>query len=187
MTLPINKLFTFSLFVTLQMIASTHSIAEPDKTKIPEELKVIRDAVGVWDAKIEVWPQGLDSPSITFKGVETNRAYGKHWLASDFDSEYKGNTIKVHSIVGYDLETKQLVGTVIDHGPYAAKMIGEYDKKSKTINWTTKAKDAEGKPIVQKTSVTQKSPTERFLVLSVPDKDGDGIIKFMEITFVKRK
>lgn len=153
----------------------------------PIELDVLKSTVGVWDAEIEVWPQGLDSPSIKFKGVETNRPYGRHWIASDFDSEFGDQTIKVHSIVGYDLDQNQMVGMVIDDGPYAADMIGDYEPESKTTNWTTKVKDANGKPIVQKTSVTQKNADERVLVLSVPSKEKDVFTKFMQIRFVRRK
>ena len=154
---------------------------------IPVELNALKAAVGVWDAEIEVWAQGPDSPSIKFKGVETNRAYGDYWIASDFDSEYQGQTMKVHSIVGYDLDKKKMVGTVIDHGAYSASMIGDYDKDSKTLSWITNAKSATGDPLVQKTTITQTDETERVLVLSVPGKEENDFIKFMQIKFVKRK
>ena len=153
----------------------------------PIELKVLRTYVGVWDAEIEVWPSGLDSDSIRFKGVETNRLYGKHWIASDFDSSFEGETMKVHSIVGYDLDRKKLVGTVIDHGPYAASMTGDYDQESKTVRWTTEAKAPNGDPMVQKTRITQKSSEERVLVMSVPGGQTADLTKFMEIGFTKRK
>lgn len=150
-------------------------------------LEALKSYVGVWDAEIEVWPDGPDSPSIRFKGVETNRAYGEYWLASDFDSEFMSQTMKVHSIVGYDLDRKKLIGKVIDHGPYAATMTGEYDNESKTVHWMTEVKDPTGKPIVQRTVVTQKSADERVLLLSVPGKQKHEFTKSMEIVFVKRK
>ena len=161
--------------------------AQEKPTSQPIELEALKASVGVWDAEIEVWPQGLEAPSIKFKGVETNRPYGEHWLASDFDSEFMGQTMKVHSIVGYDLTRKKLVGTVIDHGPYAASMTGDFDKSSGTITWMTEAKDPSGKPIVQRTSVTQNSADERTLVLSVPGEKENEFNKFMQIRFVKRK
>lgn len=160
---------------------------ENPKPPLPVELEVLSASVGVWDAEIEVWPQGLDSPSIKFKGVETNRPYGKHWIASDFDSEFMGQTIKVHSIVGYDLDRKKMVGMVIDHGPYSASMTGDYDEESKTVRWKTEAKTPGGKPMVQQTLVTQKKADERVLVLSVPGNQQDEFRKFMQIKFVKRK
>ena len=95
--------------------------------------------------------------------------------------------MKVHSIVGYDSDQKKMVGTVIDHGPYAATMTGDYDKKSKTVSWMTKAKDTSGKPMLQKTLVTQKSDDERVLVLMVPGDKKDDFNKFMQINFVRRK
>jgi len=177
--------YTLSTALIVGLALSCFAQEEPKST--PIELEVLKASMGVWDAEIEVWPQGLDSPSIKFKGVETNRPYGKHWLASDFDSEFGGQTMKVHSIIGYDLDNKKMVGTVIDHGPYAASMTGDYDKESKTISWMTKAKAANGNPMVQKTLVTRKTADERVLVLMVPGAKKDEFKKFMQIKFVKRK
>ncbi len=176
-----------ALLTTLAFGFAMSCIAEEAPKSKPIELAALKTYLGVWDAEIEVWPRGLDSPSIKFKGVETNRAYGEHWISSDFDSEFMGETMKVHSIVGYDLEQKKMVGTVIDHGPYAASMTGDYDEESKTLTWMTKAKDANGKPMVQKTLVTQNSADERVLVLMVPGEEKDAFTKFMQIKFVKRK
>jgi len=162
-------------------------LAQEKAISKPIELEVLKASLGVWDAAIEVWPEGPGSPSIKFKGVETNRPYGDFWIASNFDSEFMGQTMKVHSIVGYDLDRKKLVGTVIDHGPYAARMTGDYDKDSKTVRWKTEAKGLDGKPIVQQTLVTQKSADERMLVLSTPSEEKGRFTKFMEIRFVKRK
>lgn len=75
----------------------------------------------------------------------------------------------------------------IDHGIYAAKMTGDYDMKSKTVTWQTEAKDANGKPMVQTTMVTQKKADERILVLMVPGQDKNEFTKFKQIKFVKRK
>ena len=175
-----------ALFTALQFGAALPCIAQETPPAKPIPLEVLQASVGVWDADIEVWPQGPDAPSLKFKGVETIRPYGEYWIASDFDSEFMGQTMKLHSIVGYDLDEEKLVGTVIDHGPYAASMTGDYDPESKTVAWTTKAKDVNGTPIVQKTSVTQESADERVLVLNVPGKDKDEFTRFMQIRFVRR-
>ena len=80
-----------------------------------------------------------------------------------------------------------MVGTIIDHGPYAARMTGDYDKKSKTVRWKIEAKDTNGKPMVQKSLITQKNANERVLVLMVPGEKKNEFTKFMQIKFVKRK
>ena len=153
----------------------------------PVELEVLKSYVGVWDAEIEVWPEGPDLPSIKFKGVETNRLYGEYWIASDFDSEYMDETMRVHSIVGYDLDRKKMVGTIIDHGPYAATMTGGYEVKSKTVRWEIKAKDVDGTPIVQQVLSTQENANQRLMVLMVPGEKKNEFKKFMQIRFVKRQ
>lgn len=181
-------MLTESTLLAVLVLGLALSGAAQDKPEAkPIELEVLKASIGVWDAEIEVWSQGLDSPSIKFKGVETNRPFGEHWIASDFDSEFMGQTMKVHSIVGYDLDRKKLVGTVIDHGPYAATMTGNYDKDSKTVSWKTEAKMPNGTPMVQRTSVTQKKVDERLLVMSVPGQQKGELKKFMQIRFVKRK
>lgn len=189
----------YSMIVLLAWTSSVHAQETPvtkaqatpqlkaQENPAAAELEMIKDSIGVWDAEIQVWAEGLDKPPVKFKGVETNTAYGDHWLASNFDSEVGGQTMRVHSIVGYDLDKKMLVGTVIDYGPYHAKMEGTYDKATKTVSWVTKAKTVAGNPLIQRTTVTTKSPTERVLVLTVPGEKENEFNKFMEIRFTKRK
>ena len=173
--------------IALMVCLCGHSFAQDRAANEPPELAVIRNYVGVWDAEIEVWPQGPTSPSTKFKGVETNRAFGTHWIASDFDSEFMGQTMSVHSIVGYDLDKKSLVGTIVDAGPYAATMTGKWDKKSNSVTWTTNGKTPSGDPILQETVIRQESPNERVLILSTPGKPKQKFSKFMQIKFVRRK
>jgi hypothetical protein len=179
-------LFKSTLSTALVFDFALSCMAQDKPKAKPIELEVLKAYIGVWDAEIEVWPAGPESPSTKFKGVERNRPYGEYWIASDFDSEFMGQTMKVHSIVGYDLDQEKMVGTVIDHGPYAASMTGDYDVKSKTVRWITEAKDPNGKPMLQKTLITQKNANERVLVLSVPGKQKDDFTKFMQIRFVKQ-
>ena len=176
-----------ALWTTLVFVLANCCTAQEQPKSTPIELEVLKASVGVWDAEVEVWSQGPNSPSMKFEGVETNRPYGGYWIASDFDFEFEGQTTKVHSIVGYDLDKKKMVGKVIDHGPYAATLIGDYDDKSKTVHWITEAKDQNGKPILQKTLVTQKNADERVLVLMVPGAKKGEFTSCMQIRFIKRK
>ena len=151
-------LLKHTIHAALLLGVASCCLAQEKTTSEPIELEALKAAAGVWDAEIEIWPQGPDSASLKLKGVETNRPYGEHWLASDFDSEFDGQTMKVHSIVGYDLDKQEMVGTVVDHGPYAASLTGRYDADSKTVHWVTKGKNIDGTPIVQKTSIAPKKP-----------------------------
>lgn len=156
-----------------------------EKTESPAELAVLKSMVGVWDAKFEVWPNGGDK--LEFTGTETNTAHGKHWISSDLVSEYMGQSMTVHSIVGYDLDQKKLVGTIVDHGPYAASMAGEFDEETKTVKWKIEAKDLAGNRMVQHTSMTMKSDSERVLVLKMPGAKEGEFKKMMQVTYTKRK
>lgn len=170
-----------ALSTTLFLAISLLCFAEEEKAAAPAELAFIKSSIGTWDAEIVVWPQGPDAPTITFKGVETNKAFGEHWLASDFVSEYQGEPMKVHTLLGYDLDKKSLVGTIVDHGPYAATMTGNYDSKTKSVKWLTKAKFPDGKPLIQHTTVTHTDANKRLLVMEMGGK------KYMEIRYTKRK
>jgi hypothetical protein len=181
-------MLTKTLLATALLLGLVVScIAQEAPDSKPVELELLNASIGDWDALIEIWPAGPDSPSSIITGVETNRPFGEYWIASDFDSEFMGQNINVHSIIGYDLDQQKLVGTVIDQGPYAAKMIGEYDKASQTVRWLTEAKAPGGEPMVQQTVVTQKRADERVLVLSVPGEKEGEFTKFMQIRFTKRK
>lgn len=179
--------FRVTVVVTLLVVLGGAAIAQDENNAGPVELGVLKASVGVWDAEIEVWAAGPDGETTKFSGVETVRAFGQHWIASDFEFEFMGQSEIVHSIVGYDLDKKQLVGTVIDQGPYAAQMTGKYDKESSTVHWVTEAKMPNGDPMVQKTTITQKSEEERTLVLSMPGPTEGEFVKFMQIEYKKRK
>lgn len=173
------------VFAFMILGSGLEATAQQESSGKPKELKWIQGSVGVWDASIEVWPQGPDGASIKFKGVETNKAYGEYWISSDFDSSFMGQEQKIHSIVGYDLDKKKLVGTIVDAGPYAATMTGEFVEKDNAVKWVTQAKGLDGKPMVQNTVLTNKSATERELVMLVPGKEGK-FNTFMRIVFTKR-
>lgn len=182
-----NRPILVGLIASLQVAAALSSHAQEPGAAKPIELDLLKGYVGVWDAEIEVWPAGPEAPSIKFNGVEKNRPYGQHWISSDFDSEYGGQVIKVHSIVGYDLDKQKMFGMIIDDGPYAATMTGEYDPESKAVTWMTAAKTPDGQPMVQKTLVTHMGADERVLVLSTPGDEQGKFKKFMQIRFVRRK
>lgn len=178
--MKILSVLVFSLLLCIPAI----SIAEEEK---PVELEALQAHVGVWDAQINVWASGPDADPLTFKGVETIRVYGEYWIVSDFDSEMNGETMRVHSVVGYDLDKGQLVGTIVDHGPYAATMTGEYKKETKTIHWVTKAKDLTGNPISQDTTAKLESDDVRTLEMLLPGPNEGEKVKFMHIRYIKRK
>lgn len=175
-----------TLAAVLALLSSLPVVAQDEAPAKPSELEMLKASVGVWDAHCEVWPQGPGSNPVKFKGVETIRAYGEYWLTSDFDSSFMGQTTKVHSLMGYDLDKKKLVGTIVDQGPYSASMTGVYDTKTKTTHWETRAKHPSGKPMLQKTSIAHKSSTERLLTLKMPNEKGE-FAPYMQIRLVKRK
>ena len=152
----------------------------------PPELQVLKNTIGVWDTAIEVWAQGPDGPSVQFDGVETVTAFGDYWMSSDSVSTFMGRTMKVHSLVGYDIDEGKLVGTIVDDGPYKATLSGEYDPDTKSVTWMIKGKDPVGTEYFQKSVVTEISENERLLVLYLPVAVGEGYTRLMEVTYTRR-
>ncbi|GAB4190252.1 MAG: hypothetical protein Kow00108_25900 [Calditrichia bacterium] len=174
------------MVVILMMLVILGVSGQPDGLK-KKNLDFLQQYVGVWEATFRVWPFGPDSTMFTFAGVETIRNYGEYWLASDLETEYNGEITKVHSIMGYDPDSKKFKGFIIDQGPYMAKMTGENLPGDSTIHWTIKGKFPNGKELIQKTVDTFISPTERHLEMLVPDKSGEKFVTMMEIHYIKRK
>ena len=176
-----------TLTAVLVLSVSLSCIAQEPVWLKPPELEVLKAAIGVWHAQVEVWPEGPDSPSILFDCIETNRPYGDYWIISDFEFFFKGGSTKGGGIFGYDLDKKKLVGITVDDSPFAGSMTGKYDPESKTVHWTKKAKDAKGNPIVQKSTVTQVGKYERVLVMMTPGEKEGEFVKTMEVHYFKRK
>jgi hypothetical protein len=49
----------FACMVILFLMQTFPVLAEKKEKAKPAELEVLKASVGVWDAKIEVWPQGV--------------------------------------------------------------------------------------------------------------------------------
>ncbi|MCC9641338.1 DUF1579 domain-containing protein [Rhodopirellula sp. JC740] len=187
----IRKFFFATALLACGVYSAGTTVSANDEPKgngksTPAELRALRAMVGEWDVSVEVWPKGKDKPSIQFAGTETNRPFGQHWIASDLVTTYQDREVRVHSIIGYDLDQKSLVGTIVDHGPYAATMKGELDADTKTIHWTTHAKTPDGKPMLQKTSVTQMTGKQRVLTMMVPGKTEGEMTEVMKIEYTKK-
>lgn len=179
-----HKLFLSVVFLGLTATVSGQD-AKSSKSDY-SELDWIKDSVGVWDAAAEVWPNGPDKPSIQFKSVETNTAHGTNWISSDLDTEFNGQKMNVHSIVGFDPGKKKLVGFIVDDGPYPATLTGTFDAKKRSVQWITKGNQPDGTPLVQRTTLTNKDSKTRILILKVPGKEKGEFITTMKMTFIKR-
>ena len=182
----VTTAIAFALYAALSLPAEEVMQEGGKESGQPAELEVIKGSIGVWDAEVEVWPNGPDNAAMKMKGVETVEAHGQYWLASDLSVDFNGEKMVVHSVVGYDLDEKKLTGWAVDQGPYKAKMVGEYDKDKKMVKWTIHGKNVDGSKMTQHTEITQSSDSERRLVLYMPGED-DKLRKQMVITYKKRK
>jgi Protein of unknown function (DUF1579) len=152
------------------------------------EHKVLAHDEGTWDAAVKWFMAGPDAEPTVSKGTEVNTLLtGGRWLLSKFEGEYEGAKFEGRGQYGFDANKGKYVGTWIDTISQSLTVLeGTYDSATKTMTYVGDGVGPDGK-----TKYTQKMVTKTkddgsrvFTLYGKTDKDE---IKFMEITYTKRK
>jgi hypothetical protein len=164
-------------------------MAQPP-AKPTAEHKLLAADEGTWDATVKSFMGGPDAEPSVSKGTEVNTVMtGGLWLLSKFDGDFNGMKFEGHGQFGYDPVKKKYVGTWIDSmSPSLSVLEGEYDAKTKTMTYVGTGFDPEhNAKYTQKMVTTAKDEDTRVFTLYMKYDDGKGDVKFMEITYQKRK
>lgn len=161
---------------------------------IPEptaEHKILAADAGTWDAVIKTYMGGPDAEPAVSKGTETNTVMtGGLWVVSQFKGDFGGIPFEGHGQFGYDPLKKKYVGTWIDSmSPGLSVLEGDYDAKTKTMTYEGDGIDATSKmKFHQKMVTTTKDDGTRVFTLFMKmGPTADKEVKFMEITYTKKK
>ena len=131
---------------------------------------------------------GPDAEPTVSKGTEVNKLLtGGRWLVSEIRRRVRGRNFEGRGQYGYDQNKDKYVGTWIDTiSPGLTVLEGTYDSATKTMTYVGDGVGPDGK-----TKYTQKMVTKTkddgsrvFTLYGKMDKDE---VKFMEITYTKRK
>ena len=167
---------------------------EGDGLPIPKptaEHKILAADEGTWDATIKSFLAGPDAEPTVSKGVEVNTVMpGGLWVLSTFRGDFGGVAFEGHGQFGYDPLKKKYVGSWIDSmSPSLSVLEGSYDAQTRTMTLVGDGVDPGTKAkYTQKMVTTSKDDDTRVFTLYMKfDAAGDDEIKFMEITYRKRK
>jgi hypothetical protein len=154
------------------------------------EHKILASDEGTWDATIKSFTSGPDAEPAISKGTEVNTVLtGGLWVVSKFDGDFGGMKFEGRGQFGYDPNKKKYVGTWIDSlNPILSVLEGEYDAKTKTMTFVGEGIGPDGKTkYTQKMVTTAKDDGTRLFTLYMKFGGAKDEVKFMEITYQKRK
>jgi hypothetical protein len=153
--------------------------------------KIMAQQEGEWDADITMTMPGSDGKPTASKskGTETNRLIGGKWLISDFKGEFFNAPFEGHGQNGYDSKKGKYVATWVDTmSTHIDLMEGTYDEKSKTLTLNAESEDpSTGKPMKLRLETQFKEDGTRVFTEYVQTEGQKEFVKFLEITYTKRK
>ncbi len=171
-------------------IITTSAMGQPPATEPTAEHKILAAEEGTWDATVKTFTGGPDAEPAVSKGTEVNTVMaGGLWVLSKFEGEFAGMKFEGRGQFGYDPLKKKYVGTWIDSiSPNLSVLEGEYDAKTKTMTYSGDGVDPNSKAkYTQKMVTTTKDDGSRIFSLLMKFEGQKDAVKFMEITYQKRK
>lgn len=149
-----------------------------------DELDVLKQDLGTWEAEMTVWMPGQDEP-VKMTGTETNTMLGS-FLVSVFKADFFGQEFEGRGQFGYDAQKKEYIGTWIDSmEPNMSFMRGQWDAEKKAMTFLTKGFNSQmGRETEGKNVVVYKE-NERLMTMFMKSEDGDWT-KSMEIKYTKK-
>jgi len=184
-----HRILAVGALSSVLLLASTGSALQaqqaPDMPKPGPEHEMLKKAVGVWDAVVEM--TGPDGAKTTSKGTETVSMIG-FWQVGQFKSEMMGQPFEGLGLVTYDPTKKKYVGTWIDSmTPGRATVESEYDAAKGTMTGTMEGPDMSGKTVRMRETTEWKPDGARVFTMYGP-KGADGREPVvMTITYKRRK
>lgn len=149
----------------------------------PPEMKVYQQDVGTWDCAVKFYYDPNAEP-VESKATEVNRMLGDMWAISEFKGEIMGAPFHGAAQMGYDLAKKKYTSTWIDSmSPFAIRMEGTYDEKTKTLTSFGKMKDPTGAEMDGKWVVMYKNENERSMTMSSKPEGAKEFVLMMEVQY----
>jgi hypothetical protein len=192
MNLPksLARLVAAAALLGMTALARAQEGGAPEIPKPTAEHKLLAADEGTWDATIKSYPAGPNADPMVSKGVEVNTVMpGGLWLLSKFQGDFGGMAFEGRGQFGYDPIKKKYVGTWVDSlSPTLSVLEGTYDAKTKTMTYVGDGVDPASKAkYTQKMVTTMKDDGTRVFTLLMKFEGSADEVKFMEITYKKRK
>lgn len=192
--MDLRKVFGRAAGVAMVLGFASMAAAQEGAPGVPKptaEHKVLAADAGTWDAVIKTYMGGPDAEPMTSKGTEVNTMMvGGLWSISEFKGDFGGMPFEGRGQFGYDPLKKMYVGTWVDSmTPNLSVLEGSYDAKTKTMTFVGDGVDVQTKAkYTQKMVTTMKDDGTRVFTLYMKmAATGDKEVKFMEITYTRKK
>ncbi len=173
------------LIVNLALCGFWH-VASAQMPAPSEEHNLLKKEVGNWNATTKVYfgPAGpVEEPSVS-KATEVNKMIGGFWVTSDFKGNFGGAPFVGHGVFGYDPAAKKYTGMWIDSfAPHGTKMLGDYDKATKTMTFETTGVGMDGKPSKGRNVVVYHSDDKRTMTMYMTMPGQTEMTKVMVVDY----
>ena len=194
------------LVATALLVLSTAAFAdEPQKKEMPPDQKAAMDAMmkamapgdahklldgmaGTWDAKITMWMDPSQPPSVSSGTSENSWVMGNRELAQKFTGTFMGMPFTGLGYTGYDNIKKQYWGTWVDNFSTGVMVsTGSTADNGKTWKFTSTMPDpmtGKDTPSEEHLTVTDKDHHTMEMWGAAPD---GKMFKMMEIVYTRHK
>ncbi len=178
------KRLSLSIFALMVAGFVTQATAQ-EMPKPSEEHKIVMADVGMWKVKGKLF---MGENASEFEGKESVTNVGGFWTVSQYSATMFGQPFRGSATMGYDPKAKKFVGTWVDSmQPHPTKMVGTYDKASKTMTFKTTGVGMDGKPAAGKIVIKYTDDTRSFTMWGPDPAGGDKMVKGMEMTYTRMK
>jgi len=161
------------LFLALAVAAGMNSFCIAQQTpETSSHHAVLKKSVGTWYAEARMWMPGADSPTIS-DGLETvSSECGGTWIRTAYAGKFAGQKFQGMGMTTYDPVTKKYTGTWGDSlTPGPARMVGTYDKQTKTMTYMVTGFDPQaGKVVTNKQTEHHLDENHREMKIYRDDK-----------------
>ncbi len=145
---------------------------------------------GTWDATIKSFNAGPDAEPAVSTGTEVNTVMtGGLWVLSKFEGDFGGMKFEGRGQFGFDPNKKRYIGSWIDSlSPTMSVLEGEYEPKTRTMTYVGDGIGPDGQTkYTQKMVTTTKDDGTRVFTLYMKFAGAKDEVKFMEVTYRRRK
>ena len=150
--------------------------------------KKLQDMVGMWDAKVTMWPAPGVPPQVSMGTSRNTSILGGRWIQQEFTGSAMGQPFTGIGYTGYDNVKKQYVGTWMDSMSTSMMVTtGAPGSAPNTFEFTSSMDDpSSGKTMPVKEKMTVVDANHQTWEMWYPSPDGN-MFKMMQIDYARKK
>ena len=196
--------FSAAIVAMIILVAGAFAQDQPKRQMSPEEKaqmdawmkastpgdphKKLQDMVGMWDAKITMWPAPGQQPQVSIGTSRNTSILGGRWIQQEFTGSAMGMPFTGVGYTGYDNIKKQYVGTWMDSMSTSVMVsTGGPGTEANTYEFTSSMDDPmSGKTMQVKEKMTVVDANHQSWEMWTPTPDGN-MFKMMQIDYTRKR